>query len=949
MLMPEVYQGIYTYLGTDGRNHQINVLQVAAQNGYPSVIDPTIAKMMSDIQATEKHGSVSGFLPATTTAPYTRSMQWNFATSTETLYPTIRLDYQITNSVGWHGVWDQRHATTIGNPNYPGAPYPSNNYYKIDTPVTSNTVDWVITPHLVNNTMFGTQSNMEYFYYPADIRQWDIYGGRRINLPMQTPLIPNLLPYKRNAPVWQLTDDLTWIRDKHSIKMGAAFYRSSFYEQAYNVSNYTAGVYNYSFGVSANDPMNSIIQNNMPFLNTNGGDANNARSLYAQLVGRLTGMNTNLNVDENTHQYRPFSPLMHRFAFNTGGAYIQDSWRFAPNLTINFGLRWQLDGTIYNTNGIDSWTPNLWGPSPGPFQPGVLTGDLDPQLNIRKSVYSGDRLNAAPHLGFNWSPRGVGGLLGKVLGNEKTVIGGSYNITYYNEGMNTIANLQQSSPGTTQSITASAAIAANPGRYTLASPPPESAFVKTPASFSFPTPISRYPLNGGITWNHVNPNLRSPYVQAWNFRVQRELARGTVLEIRYIGNKATHVWHYQDMNEINTLENGFVREFINAQNNYAINHAAGVESFANLGRAGQVPLPIFQVAFGPNGANNPAIANSSGFGSSSYITALTQGNVNTLASALAATSTATRYCRLVGPNFPPCAALGYTVNNGYPMNFFQPNPYANSVMYQDHNGNTNYNGLQIELRRAMNHGLTLNAWYVWSHTLGNISNSDDQTSGSQWSTLRNGNLNYGPTPFDHRHAFTAYWTYQLPFGKGRWINVNNRVLNGVLANWTLSNTNQIISGGPGSFSGARLTVNQWAGSSVVFGNGLTMSDLLERVQTMRTGNYDSTCGCFRTNVADIIQANGSPNPAYLAPAQTPGVMGSRTWYTGKTSFSLNMALTKEFVIRERFKLGFWAQATNVLNHPFFGMGNLTTTGTNFGNITSASGTRTMLVRSYLNF
>jgi hypothetical protein len=102
-------------------------------------------------------------------------------------------------------------------------------------------------------------------------------------------------------------------------------------------------------------------------------------------------------------------------------------------------------------------------------------------------------------------------------------------------------------------------------------------------------------------------------------------------------------------------------------------------------------------------------------------------------------------------------------------------------------------------------------------------------------------------------------------------------------------------------------------------------------------------------VSDIIQANGAPNPAYLAPRQTPGVMGSPIWYTGKTSIGLNMALTKEFRIRERCKLGFWGEATNFLNHPFFGMGSLSTTGTTFGQITSASGNRTILLRGYLDF
>jgi hypothetical protein len=191
--------------------------------------------------------------------------------------------------------------------------------------------------------------------------------------------------------------------------------------------------------------------------------------------------------------------------------------------------------------------------------------------------------------------------------------------------------------------------------------------------------------------------------------------------------------------------------------------------------------------------------------------------------------------------------------------------------------------------------------------------------------------------------------YDLPFGRGKWINISNPILNKIAGGWTIANTDRIISGAPNTFTGGRATYNQWADGGVVFASGLIMDDLLKRLQTMTTGQYVASCNCFKTNVADIIQANGAPDPKFLAPGATPGVMGSPIWYTGKTSFQLDTALTKVFRIKERFTLGFQAEAFNFLNHPFFGMGNLSTTSTNFGNITSASGTRTMSLRGYLDF
>jgi hypothetical protein len=109
-------------------------------------------------------------------------------------------------------------------------------------------------------------------------------------------------------------------------------------------------------------------------------------------------------------------------------------------------------------------------------------------------------------------------------------------------------------------------------------------------------------------------------VQNWTVAVQRQLPGNTILEVRYAGNKSTHMWHYQNVSETNIYENGFLKEFQNAQNNLAIANGLTlaqltalpaprltVNSFANTGLPGQVPLPIFQQAFGANGSN-PALS-----------------------------------------------------------------------------------------------------------------------------------------------------------------------------------------------------------------------------------------------------------------------------------------------------------------------------------------------------
>ncbi len=957
--------GNYTYLGTDGQNHTVNLLSLAAANGFPGALNATTQKLAQQMVQTRTNPQVVGFIPVTGT-PYETNMQWNLAGTTSNLYPTARLDAHITSKLNYSTTWNLYRWDIVGEPYYPGAPVPSwntnnNAAYMSTRYIWTHTLDYTFTPHLINNFTFGIQSNNEYYQKPADPHMWDNYGynGQIVTLPIFSAgtLIYNALPDGRNNPVWQATDTMTWVHGKHTMTFGGAFLNSSFFEIAYG----GAGIPSIGLGVGTSDPASAMFTTtNLPFINSSNSDIANAKSLYALLTGRISSYSANESVNETTHQYQPFAPGTQRFLHRNLGVFFADTWRISPSLTLNYGLRWEFDSPTHSTNGVDAAESSLFGPSTVQFAPGTLGGDMNPQLNIKNVLYHNDYVNPAPNIGLTWNPRVEDGLLAKLLGHNKSVFSAAYRITYYDEGMNAISNVQSGSPGATQSVNASSAIAANPGAYSVGGPAPPLS--TTPSSFSFPVPVSNYVLNGGLTWQYVNPDLRMPYVQDWNIRFQREIARGTVLGVSYVGNKGTHIYHYQNVNETNTLENGFSKEFVAAQNNLAIANGLSVaqmtaqpyvslktQNFANQGLPGQVALPIMQTAFGANGTN-AALAASTGFGNTTFVTDLQQGLVGTLASSLASTSTAANsyYCRLVGANFAPCAAQGYTAKTAYPMNIFRANPYTNTLDYQDDNANSNYNAMQVDVRHNFAHGLTMAGNYVWSHTLGTVQNSSDQTATTTWWTLRNGRLNYGPTPFDHRQVINIYGQYDLPLGRGKLVNVNNPVLNKIVGGWTVGTINTISSGTPAMFLGGRATFNTTADGGVIFGNGLTPQALLQRTSTQTSG-FLASCTCIKTSVSDIVQANGTVNPAYFEAAQTPGVIGSPVYYTSKTAFTFNVSLRKSIRITERVTFNLYGEASNWLNHPFFGQGSTSLTASTFGNITSASGTRSMLLRWYLDF
>jgi hypothetical protein len=472
----------------------------------------------------------------------------------------------------------------------------------------------------------------------------------------------------------------------------------------------------------------------------------------------------------------------------------------------------------------------------------------------------------------------------------------------------------------------------------------------SPTAFSFPLAQSLYTYAAsGYSGNYVDSNLVSPYTSNWTLGIQRQLPDSTLLEVRYVGNKSTHMWHYQNVQETNIFENGFLTQFQQAQQNLAIHQANGKgNTFANNGLAGQTPLPIFEAAFGPNGTNNAAVASSSGFGNATFITNLQQGVAGTLAQTLA-TST-TFFCRMVESNFSPCANLGFNTPGKYPLNFFQPNPFLNSMNYQASNGEMNYNALQVQVTHNTKHGLYVGANYSWSHGLGDIQNASDQTATYQWYTTRNARLNYGPTPFDQRQVANFYWTYDLPFGHGRPFLSSNGLLDRIAGGWTIGGRESIRTGNPVLLSGGRNTVNNLSQSGVVLGNGLTVDQLQHDLSTI-SGYYAGASG-YITNVnsiATVTSSTSAANPAFYAPASTPGQYAQFVYLHNNTAFQFDMSFNKIIPIKERWKFNFQAEVLNFFNHPFFPLGNTSPTATNFGQVTSATGNRTVQLRGSLEW
>ena len=943
----QAQQGNFTYIGTDGAPHTVNLLNLASHSGFPSTTNPTMAGMLSAINGYAQHAVVS----PVSGLPYLETVNFIAKQPDKERYPTVRFDYQISPKVAWHGSWDM-YWRDIQNEyvNYPNDPNQGNGF-KSTYYVVSNGVDWTINSHMVNQANFGIQSNVELFNPGNTFSAWQGQGNLVITpaylanqgtTPIFQPTIPtySTLPLPRNNPVWSVFDNLTWVRGKHNFTFGGDLRISNSHEQESNPPPAQL------LGISSLDPALAMFTtSSFPTISSANGnqDLLNAQALYASLTGRIDNIDGYSWVNTSNHQYQILGRAINWEKQSVGGIYFQDSWRTTPHFALNYGFRWQFTGSVHNTD--DLWTgptlAGLYGPSTALFEPGVLNGNLNPQIYLRPNPYSADLKQPAGNLGFAWNPNFDSGIMEKIAGGNNLVIRGGAQLSHYDEGWTTLEGAALfTNPGSTQ---AEFLFPGTPGFPASGLNLGQAFTLDTfPTQFQFPQPMSEF--FPDESYGVVNPNIRPPYVESWNFGIQRKLPGNTVFEMNYVGNHSVHMWMTYDLNETNIFENGFLKEFENAQKNLALNNGT---SFAdNTGAAGLIPLPIFDAAFGVSGFAGGGTNQSSQFTNSNYLVLLQQGQAGALANQLA--TTVTFLCNMVGSTFSPCIANGYTGPGKYPMNFFQLNPFAagGSLPLLSNPGSESYNGLQVQVKHQTGHGLFLMANYAYSHAFTNRYLGDYYTADyglENFVTLRDPNLNRGPSPYDLRHTFRTFLTYDLPFGTGKAWQSGNGFLNRVIGGWTVGSIVTLQSGRNFKLQSGYNTFNYsnayWpdASDSGVVLNGITVSQLQSKVG-LYPGPTPAEPKVFLP--PSLLTSDGSANPSFLAPPSTPGQLGQMVYLKGPKLFNTDISIVKSIPITERVKFNLYAEFLNAFNHTNWAVIDDFSAGTNnpaqYANISSST-------------
>ena len=939
LLTSEAQQGILRYNDASGAVRTFNLLDLARANGLPATVDPYIASLFQQSNATLGRGDLA---PAT--ALHQNTFRFvNPDAPDINVYPAARVDYQATPSVAVRGIMNLQYRDLPRNPPFPGMAQ-INGGFKSTYYIVSSGLDWTVRSNLFNSVTGGIQSNFEEFN-PGNRGNLDeLYQGPfglQVNIPpnaaplMSSPVATgNILSNPRNNPVYNISNTLTWLKGHHTWTAGGTFRRTSDYDKGDGAPP------SITLGLLGADPAANVISlANIPGLRQN--DLATAQNLYALLVGRVSSAGGTFNLNPDTMQYEQ-TRVPRNEAQNVGGVYAQDQWRLNPNLTMNYGLRWEFTGAAYNPREVYSGptVADLYGPSTAVFQPGVLNGVADPQVYLRPKPYKGDYFNPAPNVGVAWNPDKPEGFLGRLLG--KSVYRGNVGISYYDEGLIAFETAAGNGAGASQTL---ALPTFTPGSLNLQTPLP--AFTRTPTTFAFPIPMSGLTFNRGYAT--YSDDIKSPMIYNWTLGYQRELWRNAALELRYVGNRGKNIWRSYDLNETNIIENGFVQEFRNAQRNLAINLANGRTGFANSGLPGQVPLPIFETAFGARGTQ-PALGTGAGFTNANFITQLQQGQAGAVANTLAGPGGQSFYiCRLVGSNLPACGSRGFNEPGSYPINFFQANPFAagNSVRLLTDEASTKYDALQLQFRQRYSSGVTMTLNYTYGKARTDRYEINTTTV-MDYRTMRDKGLNWGPTAYDLRHVFQAYGTYELPFGRERRFNINNSILEQILGGWSTSTIVRIQTGRPFLLESGRNTLNQEDAGVIL--NGITVKELQKMVNVTPAPN-----GFVYYFDQKLIGPDGRANPAFISYPTEPGQQGQYVYLYGPKMATVDFGLNKTFRFAGDRTFNFEALFINAFNHRNTVVGNtngatVSIDSTTFGQTTGTStGSRDIQFRLGINF
>jgi hypothetical protein len=587
--------------------------------------------------------------------------------------------------------------------------------------------------------------------------------------------------------------------------------------------------------------------------------------------------------------------------------FAQDSWKIKPNLTLNYGLRWELNTPIADVSKhVQTFRPGQVStvfPCGGPntdctsMTPVglVVPGDAGVSNGLTQTYYKA----FAPRIGISWSP-GTSG---------KTSIKAGWGL-FYNPIEQLVLEQFSAEPpfgGSTFPFN------------TLFNTP----FLDQSGSFSYPNPFGLSSLGGvngilnpqrgqPVDWGmfrpillfgQFQPKMRSQYSAQYNLTIERELARDLKLQVGYVGSQGHRLLATHDLN------------FGNPQTCLDLNAVLGDGTCGQYFADSTFFIPPTQngsdVIIPPQGLHLPYGPNGPTFVPGGTDVATIAPNGITLVGLR-------RY------SSPQCAPL---TGNGCPGDGI---PVFSSIFAQDTIANSAYNSLQASLDKRFAHGLQFTAAYTFSKSF------DEASSFEGILNPIDPRISRSLSVFDARHriVFSYYW--ELPFQ--HYNGAKGKLLNG----WAVSGITTFQTGFP-------IRITSLADNELMYSFDFELPGEPAQIAPFHTqkaqshGNYFFDPNSFTENASDSSQPLCSQTPVFgcFDPALF-GTLGNakRTICCGPHISQSDFAILKTIQLSESKHVDFRAELFNIFNHTqFFNPDGNTSDGSQFGQVTQARAPR----------
>ncbi len=628
------------------------------------------------------------------------------------------------------------------------------------------------------------------------------------------------------APVHNIVDTVDWNKGSHSLQFGFNFLLSRLNTYDYG-ANFSDALTNSDWIAAGGFANKNAFLNPACNAQNPGSSSCSAGDIYpavdsgfnhaydfplAALMGiesEVDGVyNYKIGASSGT-QIGQNQAITHHWAVDNYNFFFQDTWKVRRDLSITYGLNYQLMTPMTETAGQEV-TPTInMGTWFNQRQAAMNKGIPDNQVlggsgligfgpagspYGKPGLYSSQTKNFAPRLGIAWSPSFDSGLLNKVFGNNKTSIRAGAGMYYQNFGPELAQSYsasgeygvssQVSNPSASLALSAAPRIGASLSDMNNI---PLSLLttlnLAPPSTITFP----QIPQGGGFAIAHgIDQSLKTPYSYALDFSIQRQLPGKMTLDVAYVGHISHRLMVLDDVASPMNL----------------VDPKSGISYFA----AARQLSSLWRQNVPESSINAATVGNTAQY----WQNMLTPQASYTLACSSGASTT--NVLMAVYDIFGPgCGSLYNETTGNFLIDVVGLPSYLNTGPYSFYNSQysslwdwrsiawSNYNALQVSLKKQMSNGVMFGLNYTYSKALDIESTSERGIHYLTDSVINawNPGQMYGPGDADLRHQINGYWVAELPFGRGKAVASNvHGVADALISGWRAAGTTRWSSGFP---------------------------------------------------------------------------------------------------------------------------------------------------------